>query len=195
MSRSQVPRSAPRGAWACLCACALLCGACSAAPPDDYRDGSMVGPPKAGQERFAWLVKCNKAPPCPGPSCEDNAEGAPDTGTVDLAQCGTMDVAFYGAIVPTTPAGQPELTITFGKLGGTVRVEVSQDGVRWEQPIPVDLVTVKPPLSAAKTAKLKVTYNQEQIYAVTHLRLVHTPLNTGVTTVESFEATSFVVAK
>jgi hypothetical protein len=173
----------------------LLLGACTAEPLDNYRDGSMVARPALGQERFAWLVKCSKAPTCPGPNCEDNAEGAPNGNTVDLEACGIMDVSFYGIIVPTKPAGQPELTITFGKLGGTVRVEVSSDGLRWEQPVPVDLVTVKPPLSASKTARLKVTYNEKQVYSVSHLRLIHTPLNTGVTTVDGFEGTSFIAGK
>ena len=175
----------PRCAWPGLGACVLLLlGACTAEPPTDYKDGSIPAPPAAGQEKYGWIVKCHRAPTCPGPSCEDNAEGAPNGNTVDLDKCGTMDVVFFGIFV--------EMTITFGQLGGTVRVESSEDGLRWVQP---PLAIVQPPLPASKTARLNVTYNDEKVNAVSYLRLIHTPLNKGVTTVDGFEATSIIPTK
>lgn len=103
----------------------LVLVGCGASPPA-ARDGQG---PKPGVGAFASLARCTSgAPPaCPGSSCADNAAGAVDGKTVDLAACSTLDLAFTGGTILSKGSGA-DLAFHLGALAGLTRVEASGDG-------------------------------------------------------------------
>ena len=108
---------------------AALLAACSAEPPS-RADVKIVA--DLGLGKFASVARCTPGPgqaqpPCPGPSCIDNAVGTPDGKLVDLGACPTIDLVFTGGTI-VAQSGPPDLRLHLGSTSGLTRVEASLDG-------------------------------------------------------------------
>lgn len=108
---------------------AALLAACSAEPPPRADAGAGAD---LGLGRYASVARCSPDagqphPACPGPSCVENAVGAPDGKLVDLAACPTVDLVFTGGTI-VAQSGPPDLRLQFGSGAGLTRIEASQDG-------------------------------------------------------------------
>ncbi|MCB9556280.1 MAG: hypothetical protein H6707_09280 [Deltaproteobacteria bacterium] len=98
------------------------------APLPSYRDGRAI-PSNVG--RYASVAHCSNAAACQDKICS-TLTGAPDQRGVDLAACGTLDVAFTGGELRSV-VGTPDVAIHFLSLPSpvSVRVEASASGAEY----------------------------------------------------------------
>ncbi|MCC6750019.1 MAG: hypothetical protein IT371_20305 [Deltaproteobacteria bacterium] len=167
---------------------------CQASPPA-VDDGGAAAPPQGPYASVAHCTPVGQPERCPGAACGALATGRPDQRGVELAACGTLDAAFVGGTA-VARVGTPDLAIHLGgSLSGLVRVEASEDGLRYvvagffpsapSGTVPDCRAVLQPP-------RVLLDFDRcNSIANVRFLRLSRDPQVGGAPTIDAIEALSF----
>jgi hypothetical protein len=187
---------APRGkAGLLVLSTALLVGGCFAESPETS-DGGLP-PGKGNRPSVATCTNPSgqKVPACPGSSCAQNALGAPDGKTVDLAQCEILDLVFTGGTIINDTKKAPDLAFTLGSSAGSTRIGASADGVSFK----VIAFIGKLPAGTDSTCAAELSGGRALVYfercetiaAASFIQLVRDTTVKGSATVDAVEGLNF----
>ena len=179
----------------------LLLLGCTASPPLPGDGGTTPG-----KSPYATIAVCTpppgqQVPACPGPSCADNAVGAPDGKVADLGDCAALDLVFGDGtiIAPADDTAKPALEVSLGRLAGATRVDAFTGKdyinigyiVQDPQNLPFSINTeCVASLTGPLTARLTLSRCQG-ISQTTSLRLSPDDRSAGSASIDAVQALSF----